>query len=142
LRQLEETYAGSGLVRLEYKHFPFIGQESIRAAEASECALEQGQFWPYHDTLYLNQRGENAGAFGDDALLAFAAALGLDEVAFEECLDSGRYENQVNSEWATASERGVTTTPTTAINGQVITGAVSFERLQAIIESELARLSG
>ncbi len=142
MRQLEETYASSGLVRFEYKHFAFLGSESIRAAEASECALEQGQFWPYHDTLYLNQRGENAGAFGDDALNAFAVALGLDEVAFEACLDSGRYENQINSELVTASERGVSTTPTTAINGQIIEGAVGFDRLQAFIESELARLSG
>lgn len=142
MRQLEETYADSGLVRFEYKHFAFLGPESIRAAEASECALEQDQFWPYHDTLFLNQRGENAGAFGDDALNAFAAALGLDEVAFEDCLDSGRYAAQINAERVTASERGISTTPTAVINGQIITGAVSFEQLQARIESELARLSG
>ncbi len=142
MRQLEETYAGSGLVRFEYKHFAFLGPESIRAAEASECALEQDQFWPYHDTLFLNQRGENAGAFGDDALNAFAAALGLDEVAFEACLSSGRYAAQINSERVTASERGISTTPTAVINGQIITGAVSFEQLQSRIESELARLSG
>jgi protein-disulfide isomerase len=142
LRQVEETYAGSGLVRFEYKHFAFLGPESIRAAEASECALEQGQFWPYHDTLFLNQRGENAGAFGDDALNAFAAALGLDAVAFEACLDSGRYADQINAERATAAERGVGTTPSTVINGQLIEGAIGIERLQSIIDSELARLSG
>ena len=55
-------YAETGLVRFEYKHVALLGAESILAAEASECANEQGQFWPYHDIIFANQRGENQGA--------------------------------------------------------------------------------
>ena len=51
------------MVRFEYKDFAFIGPESIRAAEAAACADEQDWFWPFHDTLFANQRGENQGAF-------------------------------------------------------------------------------
>lgn len=134
---MQETYAGTGQVRFEYKHFAFLGDESTRAAEASECANEQGQFWPYHDTLFLNQRGENSGAFSDQNLKAFAAALGLDEQAFNDCLDSDRFREVVGAEVSESEERAVRSTPTLFVNGEKIEGAVPFERLQPIIEAEL-----
>ena len=77
-RPLMEAYADTGLVRLEFHHYAFIGAESVRAAEAAECANEQDMFWPYHDILFLNQRGENQGAFSDLALHNFAVALKMD----------------------------------------------------------------
>jgi protein-disulfide isomerase len=141
-RQLEETYAKTGAVRFEYKHFAFLGPESIRAAEASECASEQERFWPYHDTLFLNQRGENMGAFNDEALKAFAAGIGLVEEEFNRCLDSGRYRDEVEAERVEAAELGIGRTPSTVINGQIVDGSVPFERLQVLIESELAQSSG
>jgi len=125
-------------VRFEYKHFAVIGMESIRAAEASECANEQGMFWQYHDTLFANQRGENQGAFRDAALKAFAAELGLDQAAFNECLDSGRYRDLVQAELNEGRSRGVQATPTIFINGRKIEGALPFAEFQAVIEAELS----
>ncbi len=136
-----ETYAGTGLVRFEYKHFAFIGEESIRAAEASECANEQGQFWQYHDTLFLNQGGTNQGAYRDIALKAFAASLGLDEDEFDRCLDSRRFRDLVRAETQEGDSRGVDSTPTILINDQMIQGALAFAQYQSIIEAELTRLS-
>jgi protein-disulfide isomerase len=116
----------------------FIGEESIRAAEASECAAEQGQFWPYHDTIFLNQNGENLGAFSDRALKSFAVALGnLDTAAFNQCLDEGRYRQEVRDETAEASSRGVSSTPTLIINGTVYEGGLPFESIQQIVQREL-----
>jgi protein-disulfide isomerase len=114
-----------------------IGPESIRAAEAAACANEQGQFWPYHDTIFANQRGENQGYFNDDALKAFAAALGLDEAAFNDCLDADRYRDKVQAETAAGQERGVRSTPTLFINGELVEGAIPFEQLQSLIEVAL-----
>jgi protein-disulfide isomerase len=126
------------MVHFEYNHFAFLGPESLQAAAASECANEQGQFWPYHDILFANQQGENQGAFNDDALKAFAAALGLDETAFDQCLASGRYEEEVQSETAAGQARGVTSTPTLFINGEKVEGAIPFAQLQSRIEAILA----
>lgn len=130
-------YAGSGLVRFEYKHFPVIGGESVQAALASACANEQGQFWPYHDTLFLNQSGENQGAYRDDTLKTFAAVLGLDESAFDECLDSDRYRDEIEAELLAGRQQGVNSTPTLFLNGEIIQGAVPFEQLQPQIEAIL-----
>jgi len=62
-RQLIEQYVATGQVRLEYHHFIVVdgnvgGNESRHAAEASECANEQGRFWDYHAMLFANQEGE------------------------------------------------------------------------------------
>ena len=133
-----ETYADTDQVRFEYEHFAFIGQESVRAAEAAECANEQDQFWQYHDTLFLNQHGENLGTFDDPALKNFSNAIGLDEEAFNECLDSGRYSSQIGADQRTGGALGVTSTPTLIINGQLLEGVPPFETLQEIIEDELS----
>lgn len=130
-------YAETGLVRFEYKHFAFLGAESILAAEASECANEQGQFWPYHDIIFANQRGENQGAFNNATLRFFATTIGLDESEFDACLDSNRYRKDVTADTNSAGEREVRTTPTLFINGEKFEGAVPFDQLQALIEAEL-----
>jgi len=124
-------------VRLEFKDFAFIGQESLRAAEAATCALEQDSFWQYHDTLFLNQKGENTGAFSDDHLRNFAAALGLDEGDFSTCLGSNRYRNEINNGIVAARDLGVQSTPTFRINGQLMEGLSTFEQFQTIINQEL-----
>lgn len=125
-------------MRFEYNHFAFLGPESQHAAEAAECAREQGQFWQYHDILFANQHGENQGAFGEDALKAFAAALPLDENAFNLCLASRQYEAEVQSETAAGQQRGVRSTPTLFINGEKVEGALPFAQLQPRIEAILA----
>jgi predicted DsbA family dithiol-disulfide isomerase len=85
----------------------------------------------------LNQRGENIGTFHEGALKSYAVALGLDETAFNECLDSNRYQSVVTSELAEGQDREVSSTPTIIINGELIRGAVPFEQLQRQIQAEL-----
>lgn len=119
-RQLQELYAGSTLVRFEYHHYAFLGQESLRAAEAAECANDQGMFWQYHDTLFLNQIAENAGFWSEQFLIQMAVQLTLNEVEFTSCLTSGKYQSAVVAASQEARDRGVTGTPTLFINGERI----------------------
>ncbi len=79
---LFEEYVATGKVRFEYRDYAFIGEESTRVAEAAFCALDQGAFWPYHQTLFANQHGENEGAFSAKRLRSAAEQLGLDGERF------------------------------------------------------------
>lgn len=97
-------------------------------------------FWPYHDTIFLNQNGENLGTFNEPTLIDFAARLGMDETAFSACLDVGQYRGAILDARSEANQQDITTAPTVVINGQVITGALPFEEFQAVIEEELANL--
>jgi protein-disulfide isomerase len=125
------------VVRFGYVHFAFLGDESQWAAEASECAGAQSEeaFWTYHDKLFNSQNGENQGAFSKDNLKQFAAELGLDTQAFNECLDSGKYTDAVKAETSFGQALGVRSTPSFVVNGQPVIGAQSFETFQQLIEA-------
>ena len=139
--QIEETYIATGRVRLEFRNMSIIGDESTVAGAAAECANEQDAFWPYHDKLFEEQRGENSGAFSFDRLKGFASDLGLDQTAFDECLDSMRTQQVVLDETAAGREAGVNSTPSFFINGQLVKDARSFSDFQDIIEGKLAEAS-
>lgn len=116
------------------------GNESRRAALASECAAEQGQFWPYHDIVFANQAGEGKGAFRDARLKAFAEKIGLDMNAFNQCFDSSKYGSAVQSDEFDGRALGVTGTPTMFINGvRVQQNLLDFNALRQLIDAELAK---
>lgn len=87
---LFKQYVDTGKVKFVYLHAAFLGQESVWAAQASECAADQGQFWAYHDLLFSRQAGENQGAFTKDKLLAMAQELKLDMIQFGPCLKNDK----------------------------------------------------
>ncbi len=136
-RQLEDTYfkSGSGKVRFVFHPVAFLGPESQDAAEAAECANEQGKFWDYYDILFTNQRGENQGGFSLSRLKSLATGIpGLDTARFNTCLDSHRYRQTVQQETQQAQDRGIKATPTIVVNGQMVEGAIGFDLLNQMIE--------
>ena len=115
----------------------FIGDESRWAAEASECANEQGRFWDYHDKLFAEQTGENVGTFSLDNLKRFAADLKLNAQQFNQCLDSGEYRDKVQQEVSEGQRLGVNSTPSLFVNGQLIRQGSDYQVLQTAIEAAL-----
>lgn len=136
---LERLYADSGKVRFVYRNLPFLGPESVWAADAAECAADQGRYWDYRTLLFQRQRGENRGAFSLENLKRFAAELGLDQGAFSACLDQGKHRTAIQEEMREGDRLGVDATPTFFINGRMIDGIPSVEAFQKMIEEELAR---
>jgi len=141
---ITETYVATGQVYYVFHQYPFIdsasvNKESQQAANASMCAAEQGLFWEYHDILFANWNGENAGAFNDRRLTAFAEALGLDMGSFSSCFEENRYRDEIQADFDLGSEMGVSGTPSVFVNGQQITpGFVpSFDDIRQAIEMAL-----
>jgi len=134
-----KPYIEAGQVKFVYRNFAFLGPESQWAAEAAECAHEQGRFWEYHDKLFANQRGENQGAFSKENLKRFAAELGLDAKVFNMCLDSGKYAEEVQDDHEEGQRLGVRGTPAFFINGRLVSGAQPFSVVKGIIEEELQK---
>jgi len=132
LKQIEDKYVKAGKVRIVFNHFAFIGDESTRAAEASECANAQGKFWEFSDTLFNNQAGENQGAFSDANLEKFAQQVGLDMTQYKTCMDQNTYLGKVQASSQAAQQRGVDSTPTLFINGQMARGAISLATFESI----------
>jgi len=137
LAQAITEYVQAGKARVEYRHLAILGDESILAAEASECAAEQRMFWDYHDLLFAKQAGENRGAFSSVRLKQMAANLGLDRESFDSCLDSGRYTAAVKDERAAGAKLGLSSTPVFFVNGTRIEGLQPYSVFKAAIEKAL-----
>ncbi len=127
------------MVRFGYLQFAVLGPESERAAQASECAADQGAFWPYHDKLYASQQGKNQGAFNKDNLKLMALELKLNATAFNQCLDSGKYAARVSQETDFGKSYGIRGTPFFLIKGRPVQGALPLEQFEDIIEAERAK---
>jgi len=135
---LEEVQAKYGdRVRLVFRHFPLSMHPSApKAAEASMCANEQDRFWQMHDSMFGDQR-----QLGVPNLKEKASRLGLDEKAFAECLDSGKYAEQIQKDLQAGTQAGVTGTPALFVNGiPAPSGALPYETVAQFIEDELRRL--
>lgn len=131
LNRLLNEYDGK--VRLVYKHFPLgFHPNAQKAAEASECAGEQGKFWEYHDKLF-----ENYQDYGLDNFKQWAKDLRLNSAKFNDCLDSGKYAQKVKKDAQEGAQKGVNGTPATFVNGQLVSGAVPYEAFKQIIDGLL-----
>jgi protein-disulfide isomerase len=139
LRQINETYIQTGLVRFGYVHFAILGEESIWAAEASECAAEQDQFWAFHDLLF-NLLSQNKRGFSRDELISLAGQSGLDQDAFSTCLNAGKYKSVISQQTQLTQSIGVHSTPTFIVNNQPLVGAQGFDAFQQVIEAELDKV--
>lgn len=136
VRELAAKYPES--VRFVYRDFPIAELHPIaqKAAEAAQCAQDQGMFWEYHDKLYQNQNDVS-----EDRLVEFATELNMNTFQFESCLSSGRYVDEVIADYQAGVEAGVRGTPTFFINGNRIAGAIPKEILDALIQSIVSRES-
>jgi Thioredoxin len=121
-------------VRFVFRDFPIVSIDpfALKAAEAAECADDQGAFWEYHDLLFQNQ-----AALEDASLKNYAASLGLDTAAFNHCLDYDKYRGEVLEDLRDGEEAGVTGAPNFFINGVLIQGAQPYSVFQAAIEAAL-----
>ena len=123
-------------IQIVYRDFPIVGGE--QAAVAAECADEQGEFWPYHDALYENFRGQNSA----DDFVTLAESLGMDGEDFRNCLSSQEIQAEIVKDYNDGRSYGVTGTPTFFINGVRVVGAQPEAVFRAIIEEELGAGDG
>ena len=140
---LIDNYIETGKAKLVFLDLPFLGRDSITAAEASYCAEDQGKYWEYHTMLYTFQEVEayDSGWADRDRLNAFASSLNMNMDEFNECMDSLKYKNRVKANFDEAMRNGIQSTPTFIVisqdNMKIIAGAQPYSVFAATIESML-----
>jgi protein-disulfide isomerase len=133
MRQLRTAY--DGRVRFVFKQFPLSFHEYAQlASEAALAANAQGQFWPYHDSLYDHQPD-----LARADLETYAEGLGLDMTKFGAALDAHTFADAVAADFAEGEALGVPGTPAFFINGRLGAGAMSYQSLAGVIDEELAK---
>lgn len=117
-----------------YRHFPLTSShpDAFPSALASECADEQGKFWEFTDVMFDDQ-----SLLGDDYYAEVAADLGLNVGKFTDCFESEKYKSKVEAQMASGRTAGVSGTPATFVNGQLVSGAVDEGTFSDLIDATL-----
>jgi protein-disulfide isomerase len=143
--QIIQNYVNTGKVRFVFRDFAFLGAESTAAANAAQCANDQGKMWPYHDALYTakvadDEKGgsEDDGFFSTAELLKLGQQVGLNMTTFTSCVNNQSDLSIVNQEKTDATTQGVNSTPTFYINGTQILGAQPYAQFQQTIDAAIA----
>src|SRR3990167_5060162 len=136
LPQIKKDYVDTGKIKFAYRHYPLtsIHTNAQKAAEASECANEQDNFWGYHDELFKNQADWEAldSAAAQEKFVEYANAIGLDGATLGKCVSGGVMVEKVQEDIDDGNSAGVDGTPATFINGYLITGAVPYEEFKSL----------
>lgn len=131
--QIEREYIETGKVLYIFHHYPLpFHQYAQKAAEAAECAGEQGKFWEMHDKLFADQE-----KLTEADLKTYAANLGLNTSQFNTCLSSGQFQDEVQADMELGQSMGVNGTPSFFVNGKFVSGAQPFASFKQIIDAEL-----
>ena len=123
-----------GKIRLVFRNLPLtsIHPDAFSAAEAALCAGEQDAYWDFHDKLFGGE------LLGTNVYLQYARDLSLEVTSFEACLNSRKYQDEIQADSDFALNLGVRSTPTFFINGLAIVGAQPLDVFKQVIDQELA----
>lgn len=127
-------------VAIIHENFPLkIHQNAFEAAIAAECARRQKStsFMAYHDSLFAHQ--DNLGQ--DDFYQTIAVKVGISDIAaFEQCLDNKATESIVKRGIQLADSLNIHAIPTFLINGTLVSGALSKQQLNTLVQHGLAKV--
>lgn len=129
LRRVRERL-GERLV-FGFRHLPIPERHPLAplAAQASEAAAAQGQFWEYHDALFQVQP-----RLSRDTMLAVAKDLRLDADRIASEIDAELYSDRIERDLASAEASGATGTPAFFVNGLRLFGAYDASSLVEALE--------
>jgi protein-disulfide isomerase len=140
--RLVASYVATGKAKLVFHDFVIIdaktgGTESLDAANAAQCASDQGLFWPYHDWLYANQYTEGSGAYSKTRLKSIGAMVPIPDIAkFNSCVDSGAHDSDVKAEQLKIPS-GLQNTPSITIDGGAPVTSPDYFTISAALDKAL-----
>jgi len=136
---LIKKYVATGILRIEWRDFPYLGPESTTAALASRAAANQGKFWQYHDALFAHQFFPNSDHLTVPYLTGIAENLGLNLEKFKTDMNSAATKGAVAADFSEGQSIGVTGTPSFLVNSTPIVGAQPLQVFEQAIDVAAAQ---
>jgi len=141
-KDILKNYVDTGKVKIIFKDYNIIGEDSVKASQGAHCANDQGLFWEYHDILYSHWTGENNGWASSENLAIFAQQIGLNMDKWSECMNKGSHSQIILKSNDDARTLQLTGTPAFFIinsEGEVskLFGAQPFEVFKKIFDEKL-----
>lgn len=147
--QLEKDYISTGKVRYVFRDLPLeaIHPQALKAAEAANCAGDQGKFWEMYELLFRNQ-----SALAPANLAQYSQTLALDAAKFNACLDTNKYAAEIRKDMADAAAANIEGTPNFVIGItnprdprdprikvlRIVTGAQPYPVFKSLLDAALS----
>lgn len=145
LPDIVKNYVDTGKVKIVFKDFAFLGNDSITGAEyaRSVWALYPAQYFAWRTAMYTKQDAEGDTGFGNaasiDTLTATIPGIDAAKVKADVAANKATYDAAINADKAEAQTMGVSATPSFIVGTQLIAGAYPYATFQAAIDAELAK---
>ncbi len=134
----------AGLANMRFYDFPMedMHPNTLFASLAASCAADQDKFWPMHDAILTNQISWEARATKNPTkeFDKYAKSIGLDMGKYSTCMEKRDNVPRIQAHQATGASYMVKATPSFVINGVLYEGALSYDRIKAIVDMELAKI--
>jgi len=140
-KQLKQKYIDTGKVRWVVLDMPLsFHKEAQLASQAAHCANEQDKFWELRELFFQNQK-----QLQPEHIARYAKQAGIQTEAFNQCINSNRYQQAIERDIAEAQKQRITGTPTfvvgisapDVVSGKRIVGAQHYNVFSTEIESLL-----
>jgi protein-disulfide isomerase len=129
---------------VQFTYIPLYNWGSITngqgAARAAVCVAQQGQFWPFHDALFVWQGAYANTAFSDARLQTGISNLTIDRAQWDQCMGNGTADQILNAALRASQLQNISGTPTVVVNGTVLQN-VDINTVNTAISSALASSS-
>ncbi len=145
---IKSEYIDTGKVQFVYRDYPLesLHPSAQKSAESAECARDQNRWEEMHDKIFEEQakQGQGTVSFSVQDLKNWASQIdGIDANAFNECLDSNKYAQEVQKDLSDGSAIGIRGTPGFAVgkrggSAQLISGAQPYANFKQVFEQLLS----
>ncbi len=139
---LIKDYVKTGKLRIVFKDYPFLGDDSKIAAlyGHSVWKLYPDKFYDWRVAMFTKQDEEGDKGFGDEAsILALVKSLGMDsaKIKADVTANVAAYQALVDADRAEGSSFGITGTPGFITGKVLIPGAVGIDEFRKAIDPQL-----
>jgi len=136
--KLIAKYVDSGVLRIEWRDFPYLTDQSGVAAIVARAAADQGKFWPVHDALFRTMHAQGFDKLDTSVIAKIASGAGLSSSAFATAFTATATASAVSADLGEGQKIGVTGTPSFVINGRLVVGAQDLATFEQIIDQAAA----
>ena len=134
--EVEELVKSDGNIRLIFKEYPILGEESLTSAKfaiATRMVAGDAAYKKAHDAL-ITLRGDAT----PETMGALATELGLDAPAILAKMESPEVKAVIDANHALGMAMQINGTPSFVIEGAMLRGYVPLDGMREIVESERA----
>ena len=143
ISQLMNDYVKSGKVKIVFKDFQFLGDDSQTAGLAARAVWELApeKYYEWHKAMFEKQDSENSGWGNKADILALTKSLGIDSVKVAQLMSNNavEYQKTIDADKAEGGVFGINGTPGTIIGKTLISGAQPYVAVRQVIDQELKK---